>query len=35
MNDIDRLLLTVLTALACPLALPVLLDEKEDEHEAD
>lgn len=34
MNDIEQLLLTVLTALACPLALLVLLDGKEDEHEA-
>lgn len=35
MNDIDRLFLIILTALACPLVLPALLDEKEDEHEAD
>ena len=30
MNDMERLLLIVVTALACPFALPVLMDGKEE-----
>ena len=33
MNDIERLLLVVVTALACPLVFPVLMGDKEDEHD--
>lgn len=33
MNDIEQILQFVLTALACPLVLPVLMDWKEDDHE--
>lgn len=33
MNDMERLLLIVVTALACPFALPVLMDGKEADHE--
>lgn len=33
MTKIERLLLTVLAALACPLVLPALLDGEEAPHE--
>lgn len=33
MNDMERLFLIVVAALACPLVIPVLLDNKEDKHE--
>lgn len=33
MNDIDRLFLIILIALACPLVLPVIVEAKEAEHE--
>lgn len=33
MNDMEQLLLIVLTALACPLVLPALLDEKENDND--
>ena len=36
MSDyIERLLLIALTALACPLVLPVWIERLEDKHEAD
>lgn len=31
MSDMEKLLLLVLTALACPLAIPLVTDESEDE----
>ena len=33
MNDMERLFLIVVATLACPLVIPVLLGNKEDEHE--
>ena len=33
MNEVERLAWIVLNALACPLVLPILLSEKEADHE--
>jgi hypothetical protein len=30
MSDIDKLILAVLTALTCPLALPIVIKEEDD-----
>lgn len=31
MSDINKLFLTVIVALACPLCLPLIIDENEEE----